>query len=79
MRSQGPIAPARPGRSGDRIVSLILALMLLPVSATAGQARPPGASAETSASPTLAALVRKVLPGVVSITVKAGAPAREPL
>jgi len=71
-------SPATPtSRSGDRIVSLIFALMLLPTYSTAGRAQ--GALAETSASPTLAPLVRKVIPAVVSITVRASAPVQAPI
>jgi S1-C subfamily serine protease len=65
--------------SGDRIVCLIVALLLLPASTAAGQAQPPSALAETSAPPTLAPLVRKAIPSVVSITVRASAPVQEPI
>jgi serine protease DegQ len=66
-------------RSGDRIVCLIVALMLLPAFTAAGRAQSLGALTETSASPTLAPLVRKVIPSVVSITVRASAPVQEPI
>jgi S1-C subfamily serine protease len=73
-------SPATPAsRSGDRIVCLIVALMLLPALTAAGRAQPPSALTETLASPTLAPLVRKVIPSVVSITVRASAPVQEPI
>jgi S1-C subfamily serine protease len=70
---------ARAIRNHDRIVGLIFALMLLPICTTAGRAEPPETLAEISASPTLAPLVRKVIPGVVSVKVRASAPAAEPI
>jgi S1-C subfamily serine protease len=73
-------SPATPAsRRGDRIVCLIVALMLLPTFTAAGWAQPPSALAETSAPPTLAPLVRKVIPSVVSITVRTSAPVQEPI
>ncbi|WP_291571470.1 trypsin-like peptidase domain-containing protein [Bradyrhizobium sp.] len=67
------LAPfARPASTA--IACLILALTLLPVLTTAGRAQALGVLAETSSSPTLAPLVKKVIPGVVSITVRASAP-----
>jgi S1-C subfamily serine protease len=72
--------PATPAsRSGDRIVCLIVALMLLPTFTAAGWAQSPSALAETSAPPTLAPLVRKVIPSVVGITVKGSVPVEEPI
>ena len=65
--------------SRNRLFGLISALMLLPVLTTAGRAQSPEAFAANSASPTLAPLVRKVIPGVVSIKVMASAPAAEPI
>src|ERR1700739_3313748 len=73
-------SPATPtSRSGNRIVCLILAPILLSTFATPGLAQPNGALAETSVFPTLAPLVRKVIPGVVSITVRTSAPAQKPI
>ncbi len=73
-------SPATPAsRSGDRIVCLIVALLLLPAFTASGRAQPPSALTETSASPTLVPLVRKVIPSVVSITVRASAPVQEPI
>lgn len=66
-------------RRGNRTIYLIFALLLLDTFTTAGWAQLPGALAETSAPPTLAPLVRKVLPSVVSITVRIRAPVQEPL
>jgi serine protease DegQ len=74
---RSPSTPAT--RSGDRIVCLIVALMLLPASTAAGRAQPPSALTETSASPTLAPLLRRVIPSAVSITVRASAPVQEPI
>jgi S1-C subfamily serine protease len=73
-------SPATPtSRSGGRNVCLIFALMLLPIFTTPSRAQPHGALAETSASLTLAPLVRKVVPSLVSIAVRAGAPVQEPI
>ncbi len=66
-------------RRGNRTIYLIFALLLLHTFTTAGWAQLPAALAETSAPPTLAPLVRKVLPSVVSITVRIRAPVQEPL
>jgi S1-C subfamily serine protease len=61
------------------ITCLIAALTLLPAFTTAGRAQPPGALTETSALATLAPLVKKVIPSVVSIAVKGSAPVEEPI
>src|SRR5665213_700470 len=79
--SEGPIVFARPAstamsRSGDRIVCLVFALMLLPVFTTAGRTQ---SLAETPAAPTLAPLARKVIPGVVGIAARASAPVQGPI
>ena len=73
-------SPAPPAsRSGDRIVFLIVALLLLPTFTAAGWAQPPSTLAETSAPPALAPLVREVIPSVVGITVKGSIPVEEPI
>ena len=72
----GPPTATRHG--GYRIVGLVFALMLLPLFATKGRAQAPDALAGTSAPPTLAALVKNVIPGVVAITVRTSAPVQQP-
>ena len=62
------------GRSSNRAMRLITALLLLHTFTTASWAQPPGIPTETSASATLAPLVRKIIPSVVSITAKKHAP-----
>ena len=77
---RSPVAPA--SRSGDPIaclICLIVALMLFPTFMAAGCAQLPSALAETPTPPTLAPLVRKVIPSVVSITVRTSAPVQEPI
>jgi serine protease DegQ len=74
---EGRTVFARPASTA--IQALIFALMLLPAFTAAGWAQPPGTLSETSASPTLAPLVKRVIPGVVSITVRASAPVQGPI
>jgi serine protease DegQ len=62
------------GRSSNRAMCLITALLLLHTFTTASWAQLPGTPTETSASATLAPLVRKIMPSVVSITAKKHAP-----
>ena len=62
------------GRSSNRAMCLITALLLLHTFTTASWAQLPGTPTETSASATLAPLVRKIIPSVVSITAKKHAP-----
>jgi S1-C subfamily serine protease len=62
------------GRSRNRAMCLMTALLLLHTFTTTSWAQLPGTSTETSASATLAPLVRKVVPSVVSITAKNHAP-----
>jgi serine protease DegQ len=66
-------------RSGNRIFCLIAALILIPACTTQGWAQSPSDLAETSTFPALTSLVRKVIPSVVSITVKERAPVQEPI
>jgi len=66
-------------RSDNLIVGLMAALMLLPALTTAGRAQPPEVTIDTSAFPTLAPLVRKVIPSVVRITVKGSAAVQAPI
>jgi serine protease DegQ len=62
------------GRSISRAMRLITALLLLHTFTTSGWAQLPGTPIEKSASATLAPLVRKIMPSVVSITTKKHAP-----
>jgi serine protease DegQ len=62
------------GRSSNRAMCLITALLLLHTFTTASWAQLPGTPTETSASATLAPFVRKIIPSVVSITAKKHAP-----
>ena len=64
------------GRSSNRAMCLITALLLLHTFTTASWAQLPGTPTETSASATLAPLVRKIIPSVVSITAKEHAPVK---
>jgi serine protease DegQ len=63
-------------RSGNRAKCLITALLLLHTFTTASWAQHPRTPTETSASATLAPLVRKIMPSVVSITAKQHAPVK---
>jgi serine protease DegQ len=66
------IRPARQssGRRGNRAMWLITALLLLHIFTTASWAQLPGTLTENPASATLAPLVRKIMPSVVSIVAK---------
>lgn len=64
-------------RDIDRSICLIAVLILLHLFTTTGWAKVPSLLPGTSASPTLAPLVKKILPSVVSITVKKSAPIQD--
>jgi S1-C subfamily serine protease len=73
-------SPSTPiDRSGHRIICLIAALMLVPALATESLAQPPSDLTETSAHPTLASLVRNVVPSVVVITVEGHTAVQAPI
>jgi S1-C subfamily serine protease len=61
-------------RAGKGIMCLITAMLFLHTFTAASWAQLPGTSTETSASATLAPLVRKVVPSVVSINAKKHVP-----
>ncbi len=73
-------SPATPfSRRGHRVICLIAALMLIPALTADGWAQTPGDLTETLPPPTLASLVRKVVPSVVVITVEEHTPVQAPI